>query len=62
VAGHLPHGDRIAGDQADQAASRLAGLRVEGQYVVVVEVQEPDEAGAALRLPDQRGELLVRRY
>jgi hypothetical protein len=27
--------------------------------VVVVEVQEPHQAGAALRLPDQRGELLI---
>jgi hypothetical protein len=50
----------VAGDQADQAASRLVGLRVEGQHVIVVEVQEPDEASAALRLPDQRAELLVR--
>src|SRR5260370_24078288 len=37
-----------------------SGLRVQGQHVVVVEVQEPEQAGAALRLPDQRGELLVR--
>jgi hypothetical protein len=60
VAGHLPHGDRVAGDQADQAASGLVGgLRVEGQDVVVVEVQEPHQASAALRVPDQRGELLI---
>ena len=36
-----------------------SGLRVEGQDVVVVEVQEPHQASAALRLPDQRGELLI---
>ena len=60
VPGHLPHRDRVAGDQPDQAASGLvAGLRVESQDVVVVEVPEPHQAGAALRVPDQRGELLV---
>ena len=36
-----------------------SGLRVEGQHVVVVEVQEPHQASAALRVPDQRGELLI---
>ena len=44
----------------DQAAPRLvAGLRVEGQHGVKVEVQEPHQASAALRVPDQRGELLI---
>ena len=38
VAGHLPHGDRVAGDQPDQAAPGLVRLRVQGQHVVVVEV------------------------
>jgi len=32
MAGHLAHGDRVAGDQPDQAAPRLAGLRIEGQH------------------------------
>ena len=36
------------------------GLRVEGQRGVKVELQEPEQAGAALRLADQRAELLVR--
>ena len=60
MAGHLPHGDRVAGDQPDQAAPGLvAGLGVEGQDVVVGEVQEPHQAGAALRVPDQRCELRI---
>src|SRR5216683_1668155 len=58
VAGHLPHGHRVA-DQADQAAPRLVGLWVEGQYGVTVELQEPDQASAALRLADRLAELLV---
>ena len=37
----------------------VAGLRVEGQHVVVVEVPEPHQARAALRVPDQCGELLI---
>ena len=60
MAGHLPHGDRVAGDQPDQAAPRPVRLRVQGQHLVVVEAPEPEQAGAALRLPDQRGELLIR--
>jgi Mn-containing catalase len=32
VAGHLPQGDRVAGDPPDQAPSRLVGLWVEGQH------------------------------
>ncbi len=59
MAGHLPHGDRVASDQADQAARRLVGLRVEGQHGVKVEAQESDQASAALRLADQRAELLI---
>jgi len=31
VAGHLAHGDRVAGDQADQAAPALAGPGIDGQ-------------------------------
>ena len=59
MAGHLAHGDRVAGDQSDQAASALAGLRVEGQRVVEVKLQESHQPSAALRLPDQRAELLI---
>ncbi len=59
MAGHLPQGDRVAGDQPDQAAPRLVGLWVEGQHGVKVELQEPHQAGAAMRLADQRAELLV---
>jgi hypothetical protein len=60
MAGHLAHGDRVAGDQPDQAAPRLAfGLGIEGQRVVKVELQEPHQAGAALRLLDEGAELLV---
>jgi hypothetical protein len=36
------------------------GLRVERQDVVVVEVPEPHQASGALRLADQRAELLIR--
>src|SRR5579859_2900242 len=41
------------------AAGLVTGLRVEGWDVVVVEVPEPHQASAALRVPDQRGELLI---
>ena len=44
MAGHLPHSDRVASHQPDQAAPGLvAGLRIEGQHVVVVEMQEPHQ-------------------
>src|SRR5579859_6961510 len=43
------------------AAGLVTGLRVEGWDVVVVEVPEPHQASAALRVPDQRGELLIGR-
>ena len=50
----------VAGDQADQAASGpVRCLGIEGQRRVEVELQEPHQAGAALRLPDQRADLLV---
>lgn len=38
-----------------------AGLRVAGQRRVEVELPEPHQPGAALRLPDQVAELLVGR-
>lgn len=39
--GHLPYGDRVAGDQPDQAAPGLVRLRVQGQHVVVIKLREP---------------------
>ena len=33
---------------------------IEGQRLIEVELQEPHQADAALRLPDHRAELLVR--
>jgi MFS family permease len=60
VAGHLAHGDRVAGDQADQpAAGPVQRFRIERQRVVQVELPEPHQAGAALRLLDQGAELLI---
>jgi hypothetical protein len=59
VAGHLPHGDRVAGDQPDEAAPVPVGLRVMGQRGVEVELQESHQPGAALRLLDQRPEFLI---
>jgi hypothetical protein len=48
-----------AGDQPDEAAPAPVGLRVKGQRGVEVELQESHQPGAALRLPDQRAELLI---
>jgi hypothetical protein len=50
---------RVAGDQPDEAAPVLVGLRVKGQRGVEVELQESHQPGAALRLLDQRAELLI---
>ena len=52
MAGHLPYGDRVAGDQADQAASGLPRLRINPQRDVEVQLPEPHQPGAALRLLD----------
>jgi hypothetical protein len=61
VASHLAHGHRVAGDQADQPASGpVRRLGIERQRVVQVELPEPHQASAALRLLDQRAELLIR--
>jgi hypothetical protein len=60
VAGHLPHGHWVAGNQANQAVGRLvAGLRAKGRCGVKAELQESDQASAALHLPDQRAEFLM---
>jgi hypothetical protein len=60
VAGHLAHGDRVAGDQADQPSpGPVLGLRVERQRVVEVEPEEPHQAGTALRPLDQGAEFLI---
>jgi hypothetical protein len=62
MAGHLPHGDRVAGDQADQAApGLLPRLRIKSQRDVEVQLPEPHQPGAASRLLDQGAELLIRR-
>jgi hypothetical protein len=53
VPGHLAHSDRVAGDQADQAApSEVGGPGIESQRVVELELQKPHQPGAALCLPD----------
>ena len=60
VAGHLAHGDRVAGDQADQSAPGPdLGLGIKGQHVIHVELPEPHQPSAALRLRDQGAGLLV---
>jgi hypothetical protein len=50
----------VARDQANQAApGLLPRLRIKGQRDVEVQLPEPHQPGAALRLPNQRAELLV---
>ena len=60
MAGHLAHGDRVAGDQADQAApGPVRCLGIDGQRRIEVELQEPHQADTALRLLGEGAELLV---
>ena len=49
MAGRLAHGDRVAGDQADQApAGPVRCLGIEGQRLVEVHLHEPHQSDAAL--------------